>query len=103
MRRGIMKRLLQPKNHATVLLAGTALLFAACASTPTAQVAGPRVVLDKSDYEYVTVTGSNIPVLVAKDKSVTSLPGSSASDVTYLSPEAFRNLVTRGTSTGTPH
>lgn len=98
-----MKRLLQSRNHATVLLAGTALLFTACSSTPTAQVAGPRVVLDNTQYEYITVTGSNIPVLVPKDKSISNLPGSSAGDVTYMSPEAFRNLVTRGTSTGAPH
>lgn len=103
MRPGTMKRLLQPRHHATVLVAGTALLFTACASTPTAQIAGPRVVLDESQYEYVTVTGSNIPVLVPKDRSISNLPGSTAGDVTYMSPEAFRNLVTRGTASGSPH
>lgn len=86
-------------------LAGLAatLLALLCASCSTqAKKAAPtqppadRQVLKEGEYEYVRVTGSNIPVRVPKSPTARPLPP--ASPVTEMSPDDFRNAVQRGLS-----
>jgi hypothetical protein len=53
------------------------------------------VVLSPQEYEYVYVTGSNLPVLRPKQASVQPI-SQIGSSVTTMSAEQFRDLVRRG-------
>jgi hypothetical protein len=97
-----MKRPLQPRLFAFALLAGTALLFTACASATSGQLVAqsppnpvPAGTMDPSDYVYVLLPGSKVPVLMLKSQAVTNYPGVSQSDISYLSPVAFHDLINR--------
>jgi hypothetical protein len=79
-------------------------LFGGCATAPkntgskvTAAAAPNGRVLKPEEYELVTVTGSLIPVLVPKSDTVRPI-SSAASDIQTMSPEQFRDLVSRGQS-----
>jgi len=87
------------RRVAVLILLG---LGPSCA-TQTRKIARPAIppdgrVLAESEYEYVTVTGSNIPVRVPKSPTARPLP--SASPVMQVSPDEFRNLVQRGFGSG---
>ena len=87
-----------PLRPARLVTAAAALLCGACANhtknTAAPQTPDHRQVLTEGEYEYVRVTGSNIPVRVPKSPTARPLP--SASPVTEISPEAFRDTVQRG-------
>jgi hypothetical protein len=91
MRRSIIVRL-----PSLVLPAGLLLLLASCASTNRdTRSQSPKVVLDKSQYEEVYVTGSNIPVLVPRGMTTAqALPP--ISPVKTMSAEAFRDATRPG-------
>src|SRR5882724_4509713 len=95
----MMNRSLQLRLCAAALLAGTGLSLGGCASARSGQIAGPVaaaspvVARKSSDYVYVMVEGSNVPVLMLKSQAVTSYPGVNQSEVSYLSPGAFHELI----------
>src|SRR3954447_8127233 len=80
-----------------VFTAVASFLCASCA-TQTKKIASPppagAQILKETEYEYVKVTGSNIPVRVPKSPTVRPLPA--ASPVTEMSAEQFRDVVQRG-------
>jgi hypothetical protein len=89
----------------TVFMVGGALLLNGCASTPkavtTAKAADERkVVLSEAEYEYVYITGSNIPVRVPK--TPIARPLLTSSPVRVISPEDFEKWVQRGQMGGRP-
>lgn len=55
-------------------------------------------VLPDSEYEWVTITGSNIPVRVPKSPTARPLPP--ASPVREMSAQEFRDMVQRGFGSG---
>ena len=97
-----MKRLFKPRHFLAVLFVGTVWLFGGCASASSIPTSSPTVARRSSDYVYVMLEGSNVPVLMLKSQAVTNYPGVNQSDVSYLSPVAFHELINR-LSVGTPH
>lgn len=73
-------------------------VFSGCASRPKQTEPSSLQIIERkivtSEYEYITPTGSNIPVRVPKGQS--SLAANTG--VQTMSPEAFREIVTRGNS-----
>ena len=59
----------------------------------------PGVYLPASEFEYVYVTGSRLPVRVLKNAPKRELPDT-ASHVVARSPEAFESIVNAGLNTG---
>ncbi len=93
-----MHALPQPVSAAAIFLASVAFLTG-CASTPKTAAAktatdDKKIVLDETEYEYVTPTGSNIPVRVPK--TPIAHPLVTSSEVTTMSPEQFADIVRRG-------
>ena len=56
-----------------------------------------KIILTDGQYEYVTVTGSNIPVLASKNPIARTEP-QTASPVVTMSPDAFRRMMERAAS-----
>ena len=80
-----------------MIIAASICLLAGCASRPSsAQLPGgdAKKILQEGEYEYVTVTGSLIPVKVPKSPTARPLPP--AQPVSEMSPETFRDIVQRG-------
>ncbi len=79
------------------------LLFAGCVgrtAAPATDTPPPgAIVLSPQDYEYVYVTGSNLPVLRPRHSSVQPI-SQIGSPVTTMTPEQFRDLVRRGQTGG---
>jgi hypothetical protein len=71
--------------------------LAGCASAqkPNAVPGEPKQIVE---YDTVYRTGSNLPVRVPKSPTARPLPG--ANEVSTMSPEAFRDLVSRGQAAG---
>lgn len=61
--------------------------------------ATPAVYLPPSEFEYVYVTGSRVPVRVLKNAPKGALPDT-ASHVVARSPAAFESIVNAGLNTG---
>ena len=91
-----------PPSAFAILLgfwAGFALLLTGCASTPKNAAAakttdGKQIVLSEAEYEYIYVTGSNIPARVPK--TAIARPLLTSSPVRVISPEDFEKWVQRG-------
>jgi hypothetical protein len=88
-----------------VFLVGVALLLTGCVSTPKAvtavkEVDGKKIFLSEAQYEYVYVTGSNIPVRVPK--TPIARPLLTSSPVRVMSPDDFEKWVQRGQMGGRP-
>jgi len=78
----------------TLGLAVLPIILGACATKAKKAMLTPLVIDDKvvtTEYEYVTPTGSNIPIKVPKGGQ----PLATASAVQTMSPETFRELVNR--------
>ena len=75
--------------------------FTGCTTRSTAPLAslesGTKVVLTEGQYEYVKVTGSNIPVLASKEALARTVP-QTASPVVTMSPDAFKRMAERAAS-----
>ena len=89
--------------RAAIFLAGylgAGFFLSGCATTSApAADAFVRVILPESEFEYVYVTGSRLPVRVLKNASKTALP-ETASHVVARSPEAFESIINQGLNTG---
>jgi hypothetical protein len=71
-------------------------LMTACASSPNdpATADGHKVLLPASEYETVYVTGSMLPVLVAKSPTVRPVP--SIAPISTITGESFRKSIGPG-------
>lgn len=87
-----------PTVRCGALILGVAFVVAGCSSTPrTTDASGLKIIEPKivtTEYQYVTPTGSNIPVRVPKRGSALA----SSTGIQQMDPEAFREIVTRGNS-----
>lgn len=87
-----------------VFVGPVALLLAGCAGMPKVQQTaqadpGAKIVLSPDQYEYVTVTGSAIPVLKPKGQPLDTVAADTP-ELKTLSPEDLRDAVRRGQSSG---
>ena len=80
---------------------GAVFLFGGCVTRAPQPVAAAqsydKIILTDGQYEYVTVTGSNIPVLASKNPIARTEP-QTASPVVTMSPDAFRRMMERAAS-----
>lgn len=80
---------------------GGILGFTGCTTKSTVPLAsmesGTKVILTEGQYEYVKVTGSNIPVLASKEAVARTVP-QTASPVVTMSPDAFKRMAERAAS-----
>ena len=92
-----------PKSWAAFLLGvfGAVLLLPGCA-TKTNSAAGTtgKIVLTEDEYEYVSVTGSRVPVRVRKNSSASTASAQTGSALLTVAPGALERSIDRELNTG---